>query len=153
MKKEENFYVPVKEVSIHIKDISILAKKLVNWVYGEKKEFKIINTIGNDKEYTMHAKNDLRPIICSYRSDEDGKMNNASVLMVFDDEILEHALKRDPFPISDEDFAKLEDTCSAIILLVHDYKGKGHTFQKTKTHGKEINLMIKNLFDFSDPTK
>ncbi|MBQ7479948.1 MAG: hypothetical protein IJT01_13810 [Selenomonadaceae bacterium] len=131
------------------------AEILVRQLYGSKSPggVKFAETVGNDEEFTFKRNNDLRPVVFSWLSNEDGRLYHCSAILTDSQEVLEKRLKMNPFPVEPEVWQEMikGDVLDAMILTTFDIEGKGYDFRTQYVGLHKVNLLIRNVLNMDVP--
>lgn len=131
------------------------AEIFVRAFYGSKAPggVKFVETVGTDEEYTLQRENDLRPVVFSMLSKEDGRLYHCSVILTDSEEVLGKRLQMNPFPVKQEAWQEMlkGDVLDAMILTTFDVDGKGYDFRSQYVGLHKVNLLIRNMLNMDVP--
>ena len=112
-----------------------------------------VETIGADADFTLNQVNDLRPVVFSMLSKDDGKLYHCSFLYTSSEEVLRKRLEMNPFPVAAENWQEMAkgDVLDAMILTTFNFEGKPFDFREQYVGLQKVNLLIKNILSMEVP--
>ena len=135
-------------------DPHAIAEIMMRTMYGNNTPtgLKFEKTVGTDEEFTF-KKNDLRPVIFSMLSKEDGRLYHCSVIFTTSEEVVKRRLRMNPFPVEPEVWQEMVkgDVLDVMILTTFNFEGKGYDFREQYAGLQRVNVLIKNLLNMEVP--
>ena len=108
---------------------------------------RFIPTVGSDEDYTCETPGDVRPVVFSFLSKDDGLIYNVSALFAATEAAVKKRLAMNPFPVSPEDWEEIleGDVLDSIIMTPFNFEGEPYSFREEQVGEHTVTLAIRNM--------